>query len=463
MKIFDDILKNGVKNHPEKTALFTPRGSLSYAELDRLSSGFAELLRKSGARLGDRVALCIKNPLRFMPAFFGAVRCGCVCVPVNGFLKEGSKRQIIDSANCRFVIGEQDGGTGAEFIPIRLAKPQKSDGVSPLSEKDTAVILFTSGSTATPKGVCLSQKAMLSNAKALTETFGEFHGEGLCLALPLFHSFGLQVALSYLYMGETVCIPETSDFEGINALCRLRRITDITTVPAVFGRLLSGDCRGFSKEIGFCIVGGARVEAKLTDELSERLKNARVLVGYGLTENSPVVSCLTVGKGPKGSVGKPINGVFAEISQSGEIEVGGSCVMNGYLNEKGEQIPLKDAKVKTGDLGHFENGFLFVDGRIKDIIIKGGESISAEKISAAALLCGASEAAAVSVPDSEYGENIALFAVPKSLSDFDIESFKARLSSRLTGLEMPKIIIPLAALPKTDLGKVDKAALKAVL
>ena len=264
-------------------------------------------------------------------------------------------------------------------------------------------------------------------------------------------------------MGETVCIPETSDFEGINALCRLHRITDITTVPAVFGRLLLGDCRGFSKEIGFCIVGGARVEAKLTDELSERLKNARVLVGYGLTENSPVVSCLTVGKGPKGSVGKPINGVFAEISQSGEIEVGGSCVMNGYLNEKGEEIPLKYAKVKTGDLGHFENGFLFVDGRIKDIIIKGGESISAEKISAAALLCGASEAAAVSVPDSEYGENIALFAVPKSLSDFDIESFKARLSSRLTGLEMPKIIIPLAALPRTDLGKVDKAALKAVL
>ena len=465
--LFNDVLRRGRENFPDRVAVTAADGNISYYDLDVLSNGIASLLLSKGARPKDRIALCMSNSSLWIYAFFGIIKAGCTAVLINSYAEQKDKKELASFSRCRFYLcktGDSLELSGTEAIELDIGiSPLESFDSRPLKEKQTAVIIFTSGTTTSPKGVCLSQRALLCNAKALTRSFGKYHGEKICLALPLFHSFGLQVALSYLYMGETVCLPEKINGDCIGRLLKKEKITDITGVPTVFEGLKNTLSNDVAKSLGFCIVGGSNVGEELTKKLRGKFSNAQILVGYGLSENSPVVSCLAAKDRHLDSVGKPIKGVGVKI-KNGEITVFGKCVMNGYLQKDGSISPPAKGVVLTGDLGHFSpDKYLYIDGRIKQIIIKGGENISAEKIEKAALYCGACEAAAVAIPDEIFGENIALFAVKEGQNDFDTRQFENELSKVLSRFEMPKIILPLAQIPKTPSGKTDTEKLRKIL
>jgi long-chain acyl-CoA synthetase len=462
------MLREAAGVHPDKPFCLTDDQVVSFADMDADSARVGAGLVAAGLSRGDRVAVQLPNSPEFVTAYFGILKAGCIVVPLNPQLTSREvEYQIADCGAALLLSGD---------APPPEAPAEPGD-VAPTNPDDTAVILYTSGTTGRPKGAELSHVQLYMDATIGGELFGVRSDDVSLAVLPFFHVYGLSSVLNVAvrYGGTLVLCPKFEP-EAVLDLMERHGVTITAGVPTMYHALLQAGPgeRDLSRfRIGSC-GGSSMPEAVLT--AFEQTFSVVILEGYGLTETSSTATLNPSATDRKLlSIGKPIWGVEAKIvdpagaalppgkDQIGEICIRGFNVTKGYYGKpEATAEAIRDGWLHTGDLGYAdEDGFLYVVDRIKDLIIRGGYNVYPREVEEILYTHPAiAEAAVIGRPDDRLGEEVVAvvsFRPGTSATDEEIISF---CQERLAVYKCPREVRTLAEIPKSPSGKLLKKELR---
>jgi len=475
---------------------------LSYGELDERSARLAALLRENGFRPGDRVGVMLPNVPEFPVAYYGVLRAGGVVVPMNVLLKRREIAFYLEDSGAKLLLawhgfleearaGAADASadlievnpepfeallaataSGAPYPPV---EGEKRTGTDPAdtAEDDTAVILYTSGTTGKPKGAELTHLNLFRNADVSSRTTCEIAAGDVVLgALPLFHSFGQTVGMNAsLKVG--ACLTLVPKFDPGEALATMERdgVTHFYGVPTMFGALLHHPERESfdTSSLRNCITGGASMPVEVLRGFEEAF-GAKVMEGYGLSETSPVACSNHPDRERKpGSIGTPIEGVEmkvvdesdAEVAQGevGEIVIRGHNIMKGYWQRPDATAEaMRGGWFHSGDMARTdEDGYFYIVDRKKDLIIRGGYNVYPREVEEVLYEHPKiREAAVVGVPHDEWGEEIGAAVVLHEGEQLSAEEVSAYVKERIAAYKYPRVVWFIDDLPKGPTGKILK-------
>jgi len=351
-----------------------------------------------------------------------------------------------------------------------LKHPGESNPYRP-GPDEAAMMLFTSGSTGRPKGVVLSHANLACNAAGVLAMTGTGPDDRLLHVMPLHHTNGVNNQLIVPFLaGATVVLAERFVAEEVPGLIEKYGITYMTGVPTLYSRLLPHLAgRTPFPSLRFLRCGSAPITPELHREI-EAAFGVDLVVSYGLSEATCTSTMNPPGKRRIGSVGKVLDGqqvklfkpgTIEEASEEGEICIGGPSLMKGYVGDGVEQ-PFDRGWLRSGDLGRFDDeGYLSITGRIKDVIIRGGENLSPALIEGALVAHEAVQACCVvGGPHADLGEVPVAFVVLRAGSEATEEILQAHVSERLKRIYAPAAVHFVTALPEIGVGKVDRKALR---
>lgn len=374
-----------------------------------------------------------------------------------------------------------------EFANLRAECSHYPDARTECSRSptETAVILYTSGTQGRPKGVCLSHDNLLSNARSAIE-YARFGDDEVFLSiLPQFHCFGLTaMTVVPLLLGATVhYLPRFSPLALLETM-QERRATVFMAVASMYAALLGQKSAGREHfaSLRLAISGGEALPPNVFAAFGERF-GVTIYEGYGLTEASPIVSWNTTAFHRSGSVGRALPGVevfAAEVGaaprpatnagrpplprgQTGELMVRGPTVMQGYYKQpEATAAVVRDGVLATGDVGHVDaDGYIFITGRAKEMIIVGGENVYPREIENALLAHPAvAEAAAIGAPDALRGEQPVAFVILKAGANATALELRTHCRDKLAGYKVPRTVVIAEELPRGPTGKILKRALR---
>ena len=498
------LFREGFQSHGSKPFLKVPsRGTVTFAQIEGQSAQFNAALRDRGVSRGDRVLVQADKSINSVALYLACLRRGAVYVPLNTaytvdeieyFLSDAKPALLVcrpDAADSfSGVVGDGNvtvetmsttpismsaepgtHGTGTlDTLAAELAEDQSVAGVEP---DELAAMLYTSGTTGSPKGAMLSHRNLAANAQSLCECWQWRRDDVLLHALPIFHVHGLFVALHCALLGpSTVVFLPRFDVAAVRAA--LAECTVMMGVPTFYVRLLADE--GFNREeaghMRLFISGSAPLTEQTAHSFFDRTGHA-LLERYGMSETGITVSNPVDGERIAGTVGFAVPGVEVRVAddqgepvpvgQVGTIEVRGSSVFPGYWGqpEKTAAEFRKDGFFITGDLGSLdEEGRLSIVGRGKDLIISGGYNVYPKEIETCIDdIEGVVESAVIGVPHSDFGEAVVAVVVPESASGPSEAIIRDGLST-LARFKHPKTIIFRAALPRNAMGKVQKNLLR---
>ncbi len=484
------ILADAVAAEPDKVAFKLDDVELTYHALDEGSARVAGLLRAAGVGPGDRVGIMLPNVPYFPVAYYGVLRLGAVVVPMNVLLKGREVRYYLEDPGAKALIAwngfEEAAREGAEGLALEtfvvtpgeferaLGDAEPVREIADRAEDDTAVILYTSGTTGSPKGAELTHANMLSNCRIVTESVIVIEeSDRLLGALPLFHSFG-QTCTMNAAINARASVSLIPRFDPVKAFEILERdkITIFEGVPTMYTALLSVPDRDRydTSSLRVCVSGGASLPVE-TLRAFESEFGVKLLEGYGLSETSPVASFNHPHMEQKaGSIGTPIEGVEmkaidddgAEVAQGepGEIAIRGHNVMKGYWARPDATAEAIDGDgwFKTGDVATVDaEGYFFIVDRKKDMIIRGGYNVYPREIEE--ILYGhpaVLEAAVVGVPHGELGEEVGAAVVLNAGAEASAEEIREHCKAEVAAYKYPRHVWFLAELPKGPTGKILK-------
>ncbi len=498
------VLEHAARLTPERVAITFGDRHMTYAELDEQAARVAAGLHATGIRAGDHVALSCPNLPYFPIAYFGILKAGAAVVPINVLLKPREIAYHLRDSHAKAILAFEgtpelpigqacataaaDAGTPLVFLmPRDLPSLMRDDpGFNPPRREpnDTAVILYTSGTTGHPKGAELTHANMVGNAVTCYDMFRPaFDGDGppaILITLPLFHSTAQTAQMNAgLYGGSRlVLVPRFEAAVVLDTFAR-ERIGLWVGVPTMYWALLqfarsSGrDVSEAAASLKLCVSGGAPMPLEVLREF-ERVFRARILEGYGLSETAPVVAFNQLQRASKpGTVGLPVFGVdvrcFDEhdrpvaAGERGEIVVRGPNVMKGYYENPDATAEAKRGGwFRTGDIGVIDaDGYLSIVDRKKDMILRGGFNVYPREIEETLLTHPAvSLAAVIGVPDERLGEEVKAFVVLKPDQQVDAETLIAWSREQMAAYKYPRLVEFREALPMNASGKVLKRALR---
>ena len=491
------IVGASAQRNPAGVAIKLDDIEISFGALEVLSAKVAALLAERGIKPGDRVALISPNLPQMPPIYYGILRYGAIVVPLNPLLKGREVAYHLQDSGATLafawegVMGEVQAGaaeTGTAIIPIDagfmalLAPMEPLSAVAPAEKEDTAVILYTSGTTGKPKGAELTHGNLRSNAEVSVALFNSQPGDVIFGGLPFFHIFGQTCALNSAVMaGATVTL--LPRFDPVKALQIIQRdkVTIFEGVPSMYIALLRAPGRENYdlSTLRLAASGGSALPMEILHEF-ETTFDATLLEGYGLSETSPVISFNQLdGIRKAGSVGTMVagsqmrvvddSGADVEPGAVGEIAVAGPYVMKGYWNNpEATAAAIPDGWFRTGDLGRQDgDGVFFIVDRKKDMILRGGYNIYPREIEEVLYEHPAvAEAAVLGKPDDVHGEEIcaAVSLRPGADGADDPESLIADIrefvKARVAAYKYPREIIIMDELPKGPTGKILKREIK---
>jgi len=462
---------------------------LTYAELDDRIARLATLLREKGLQQGDRVGVMLPNVLEFPISYYGVLRAGGVVVPMNVLLKRREIAFYLEDSGAELLLAwhgfaeEARSGAadaGAELIEVEpesfaelLGDREPSVELAETDEEDTAVILYTSGTTGKPKGAELTHSNLSRNADVSSRTTSEVReGDVVLGALPLFHSFGQTVSMNAsLLVGATLTL--LPKFDPGDALEMMQRdeVTHFYGVPTMYGALLhhpereSFDCSA----LRICITGGASMPVEVLRGFEEAFA-CEVLEGYGLSETSPVASTNHPGRPRKpGSIGTPLEEVEMKLvdendeevpqGEVGEIVIRGHNVMKGYWQRPDATAEaMRGGWFHTGDMATVdEDGYFFIVDRKKDLIIRGGYNVYPREVEEILYEHPKiREAAVVGIPHDEWGEEIGAAVVLHEGEGLAPEEVGEYVKERIAAYKYPRVVWFVDDLPKGPTGKILK-------
>jgi long-chain acyl-CoA synthetase len=502
------IVRESAKRHADRTAIAVGDTSLSYAMVDGLARRFAGALRGLGVKRGQHVALMIPNVPHFTISYFGGHYAGTPIVPMNVLLTADEiAYHLTDSDAVALVVWEQFlAPAQAAFERVEtckhliVCKADRSDVSAPdgalnftalvatatpvdiepaTSAEDTAVILYTSGTTGRPKGAELTHFNLFFNSYFVrTSLMPMTPDDSALVTLPLFHSFGQTVLQNALLgAGGTLVLLPRFDPESAFALMQKHRITIFAGVPTMYFGLLHfpGAAKFDVSALRYCASGGAAMPVEVMTAFDKKY-SVNIIEGYGLSETSPVASFNTLDSPKKpGSIGRPIWGIDFKLVDDhgraidgahipGEICIRGHNIMKGYYKKpEANAESIKDGWFSTGDVAHRdEEGYYFIVDRKKDMIIRGGFNVYPREIEEVLYAHPAVlEAAVLGVPHASHGEEVRAVIALKPGQRATADEIVAYCKERLAAYKYPRIVDFMPSLPKTATGKILKRELRA--
>lgn len=513
------ILDNAAAKYPDRVAVVQGDTRLTYAQLSAMASQVANGLRELGIGPGDNVALSCPNIPYFPIVYFGILRAGASVVPLNVLLKgpeiayhladSETKAYFCFQGTNELPMGQMGYAGFQEFpgcehffiITADPSAPSPIEGTRTLGSlmhgqpthaatadrqaDDTAVILYTSGTTGKPKGAELTHCNMMMNAivsrDMSVKALDPKKQDVILIALPLFHSFGqtVQMNAGVLNASMLVLVPRFDPAQVVEALIR-ERATLFAGVPTMFWGLLNFvkqngiDPAPIRENLVLCSSGGSAMPIELLRAFEETF-GVTVLEGYGLSETAPVATFNQLDLPRKvGSIGIPIFGVEVRVvdeygndtppGQPGEIVIRGHNVMKGYYNRPDATAEaIREGWFHSGDIAiRDEDGYFFIVDRLKDMIIRGGFNVYPREIEETLMTHPAvSLAAVVGVPDEENGEEVKAYVIRKPGTTVAEDELIAWCSERMAAYKYPRIVEFRDDLPMTATGKILKRELKA--
>lgn len=501
------FLRESARKCPKKPALIVGETTLTYEIAHAYVQKLAGALEKLGIKRGQHVALMLPNVPHFTLAYYAAHYIGAPVVPLNvlltgdevayhlddsdavalvvweGFLEAGQagfaradacKHLIVARANPTDVSAPE----GAYNMTALIGSGTPVAEPAPTMPDETAVILYTSGTTGRPKGAELSHFNLFYNAEYAGKVLSPTTPESVSLAvLPLFHSFGQTcIQNATIAAGGTLVLLPRFEPQAAFALMQKHRVTKFAGVPTMYFALLHyPEAASYDlSSLEHCLSGGSAMPVEVMRAFDEKYK-VNVLEGYGLSETSPVASFNLLDRPKKpGSIGVPIgyvdfklidaNGAtITEPNVPGEICIRGVNVMKGYYKRpEATAEVLKDGWFATGDVAHRdEEGFYFIVDRKKDMIIRGGFNVYPREIEEILYAHPAVlEAAVIGVKHDSHGEEVKAVLALKPGHAATAEEIIAYCKDKLAAYKYPRIVEFMESLPKTATGKILKRELR---
>ena len=476
-------LRRSAADHGEKSALRLGDAELTFAELERGSARVAGLLHARGMGPGDRVGLMLPNVPEFALAYYGVLRAGAVVVPMNVLLKQREVAHYLGDSQARLVLAWHAFAQAAEagatetgsdclivepgaFASLPAASPPPP-GPAVRREDDTAVILYTSGTTGRPKGAELTHANLARNVAVMRDLLTLGPEDVILGALPLFHSFGQTCGLNAaVAVGACLELIPRFDPTAVLEVIPRRGVTVFEGVPTMYTALLGHPRRAEfdTSTLRTCVSGGAALPVEVLHDF-EAAFGCVILEGYGLSETSPVAAFNDARSGRKpGSIGTPVAGVEMKLLDPvdgvGEIAIRGHNVMKGYWNRSEATAQAIDAHgwFRTGDMAKIdEDGYFFIVDRKKDLIIRGGYNVYPREIAEVLYEHPAvHEAAVIGVPHDELGEEVAAVVALKPGAEVNERELSEYVKERVAAYKYPRTVRFVDALPKGPTGKILK-------
>jgi long-chain acyl-CoA synthetase len=465
---------------------------LTYRDLCDRSGRVAALLAARGIGPGDRVAVMLPNVPQFAVVYYGILRAGAVVVPMNPLLKEREVAYYLGDSAASLIVAWPAGGDDATAGAAKAGVPalvvdavfdallgshEPVAGAADRSGTDTAVILYTSGTTGQPKGAELSHANLSMNTEVMATDLVKVGPSDVVFGgLPLFHSFGQTCGLNTA-VAVGACLTLVSRFVAATVLDVLERdrVTVFEGVPTMYVALLGEpaiDGRDLSA-LRVCVSGGAALPVEVLRAF-ERVFGCAILEGYGLSETSPVASFNHPDRPRKpGSIGTPVRGVQMRVvdefgadvppGEVGEIAIRGHNVMKGYWRrDEATTEAIPDGWFRSGDLARVdEDGYFFIVDRRKDLIIRGGYNVYPREIEEVLYEHpSVAEAAVVGVPDASLGEEVGAAVVLRPGQTVTPQELRDFVKGQVAAYKYPRQVWLVPSLPKGPTGKVLKREIR---
>jgi len=482
-------LADAARAHGDRTAVRVGDASMTYRELDEASARVAGLLRERGFKPGDRAGIMLPNVAEFPVVYYGVLRAGGIVVPMNPLLKGREVAYYLGDSGAGLIFAwhtfADEARSGVERadeepivvdqigFPDLLASGAPDYQVADRDDHDTAVLLYTSGTTGHPKGAELTHGNLISNTEVTcTEIVRAGPGDVIFGGLPLFHAFGQTAALN-VAVASGACLTLVPRFDAGHALRIIagHRVTVFEGVPTMYVALLHAPDRAGhdTSALRMCISGGAALPVEVLRGFDDAF-GVPVLEGYGLSETSPVASFNHPDRERKpGSIGTPIRGVQMRVvdkedhavpqGEVGEIVIRGPNVMKGYWQRpEATAEAIRDGWFHTGDLARVdEDGYFYIVDRKKDLIIRGGYNVYPREIEEVLYEHPAvAEAAVVGVPHPALGEEVGAAVALKPGAAITAEELRDHVKAHVAAYKYPRQVWIVDVLPKGPTGKILK-------
>ncbi len=487
-------LVRSAAEHGDRGAVRLDDALLTYADLHTGAAAVAGMLADRGVEPGDRVGLVFPNVPAFPILFYGSLLAGAAVVPMNPLLKAREVEYYLKDSGMSLVFGWDGGGdavteaassVGIDAVVVGAMGPSEDqlsgtpvrDAVE-RADDDTAVILYTSGTTGQPKGAELTHHNMDSNARTSAETLIEIGPDDVIMGcLPLFHVFGLTCGLN-ASVATGACLTLIPRFDAAKALQVIGRdkVTVFEGVPTMYAGMLHAEGADSAdvSSLGTCISGGSAMPAEIMKKFEDQF-GCIILEGYGLSETSPVASFNQPGKERKpGSIGFEVRGCEMKVvddegnevgvDEPGEIAIRGENVMKGYWGRPeatAESIP--DGWFRTGDVATKDaDGYYTIVDRKKDLIIRGGYNVYPREVEEALYEHpSVAEAAVIGIKHTELGEEVGAAVAFKPGESADPDEIQAFVKERVAAYKYPRHVWTVDELPKGPTGKILRREVRA--
>ncbi|MBK7701868.1 MAG: acyl--CoA ligase [bacterium] len=503
------MLLETAARRPDAVALTHGERHATYAAVAAEAGRIARFLRERGVRRGDRVAVLVENSPEYVAAFFGVLQAGACCVALNHANKEETHRallrdcgavalwtrarearalpEIVDGCpDLRFAVVDRANPTlaaarGSRPAPRRRGVGARAlDGAGEAGPDDLAAILYTSGSTGTPRGVTLTHGNLVANTEQILAYLKLGPDDSVCCVLPFHYSFGNSLLLTHVRCGGRTVIDNRFAFpqQVLETLAR-ERCTGFSGVPSHYAILCARTdfLERPHQDLRYITQAGGAMAPDLVRRIRGALPDRiAVYIMYGQTEASARLSWVPPERLREkfGSIGRGIPGVSLTVrrpdgsecdaGEQGEIVAAGPNIMRGYWNAPQEtaEVLFPDG-LHTGDLAYRDaDGFIFIVDRVKNMIKAGANRVSSKEVEETLLQRPeVVEACVIGVPDALLGEAIEAWIVPADAAAFDEQALLRHCASKLAGFKIPRRLHPVEALPKNSSGKVLKAELRA--
>jgi long-chain acyl-CoA synthetase len=482
-----DILTRSAGSAPHQAAVSLGDRTLTYADLELASSRIAGLLAEKAIRPGDRVGIMLPNVPEFAAIYYGVLRAGGAVVPMNPLLKTREVEYYLADSGAKLIFAWQDmtgeaiegaARAGVAHVGVDSALLAGLDYQAAITQvevrdpHDTAVILYTSGTTGKPKGAELSHGNLTRNLEVVRNDLLSLTASDVVFGgLPLFHSFGQTVTLNAtIAAGASLVLLQRFTPKAALELLADHKVTIFAGVPTMYSALLGVEDVPEPDALRYCVSGGAALPVEVLHRFEARF-GCVVLEGYGLSETSPVASFNHAGQLRKpGSIGTPVTGVEMRVvdaaggelpaGEVGEIAIRGHNVMKGYWNkpEATAEVLSSDGWFRTGDMGRQdEDGFFFIVDRKKDLIIRGGFNVYPREIEEVLYEHPAvAEAAVIGIEHPELGEEIAAAVALAPGAVATPDELRDHVKRQVAPYKYPRLVWIFDSLPKGPSNKIVK-------
>jgi malonyl-CoA/methylmalonyl-CoA synthetase len=466
--------------------------TFTYGDLARETARFANLLTGLGARRGDRVAVQVEKSPASLFLYLGCLRAGLVYLPLNTAYRRGELLYFLGDAEPRVVVCrpqaadlmqelcggrshivtlDEDGGGTLGRAAAAVAHDFATEEMQP---DDSAVIIYTSGTSGRSKGAVVTHRNLASNARVLVDFWNFGANDVLLHTLPMFHVHGLFVANHCaLLVGAKLLWHGKFDVKLV--LRDLARASVMMGVPTFYTRLLNEPAftRALCNNVRLFVSGSAPLQLETFKEFEARTGKT-ILERYGMSEAGMISSNPLAGERRGGTVGFPLPGISVRIADErdqpvengviGAIQVKGENVFAGYwrMPEKTREEFTADGYFRTGDVGVFDrDGYLSIIGRAKDLIISGGYNVYPREIELVLdAIPGVAESAVIGVPHPDFGEAVTAVVVAQKDARLDPAAVISAVKNALANYKVPKAVHFVDDLPRNAMGKVQKALLR---